>query len=90
MSKPCDRCGGVIKFVRLDTGKAIPVDPIPSKDRGNVAAAKNERGELVGHVMSASKPEQAHQSRYVPHYASCKPDRPLIPASQRPPSLFDP
>lgn len=88
MSKPCDRCHGVIKFVRLDTGKPIPVEPHPFPDRGNVAAHL-EGKTLVGYVISRDKPLQAGYDTYVPHYAVCKPDRPLIPASQRPPALFD-
>jgi hypothetical protein len=88
MSKICDRCFATIRFVRLDTGKPIPVDPIPQPDRGNVAAHL-EGKTLVGYVISSAKPLQAAYERYVPHFASCKPDKPRVLAKDRTPSLLD-
>lgn len=77
-------------FVTLDSGKAIPVEPIPHLGRGTVAATRGRDGKLRGHVMSRDKPEQPGQSRYVVHRAACKPDKPKVSASQRALSLFDP
>lgn len=84
----CRDCLATIRFVILDTGKPIPVDPIPYADRGNVAA-KPQGTRLVGHVISRDKPLQDGQKRYVPHRASCKPDKPRVLAKDRTPALFD-
>jgi hypothetical protein len=89
MSKVCDRCFAVIKFVRLDTGKPIPVDPIPTADdKGNVAAHL-EGKTLVGYVISRQKPLQPGYVTYRPHFANCKPDKPRVLAKDRTPSLLD-
>ena len=84
----CRDCFATILFVKLDTGRPIPVDPIPLPDKGNVAASKTPSGKLVGHVISRTKPLQDHQERYMPHHASCKPERPKLYASERTPNLF--
>jgi hypothetical protein len=90
MSKICDRCFATIRFVRLDTGKPIPVDPIPTADdKGNVAAHL-EGKTLVGFVISREKPLQAGYRTYRPHFASCKPDKPLVLGKDRTPGLFEP
>jgi len=88
-SKPCNNCHATILFVRLDTGKAIPVDPIAYPDRGNVAARRNSTGDLVGYVISREKPLLDEYQRYMPHFKTCKPDKPRVPASQRAPNLFE-
>lgn len=88
MSKFCDRCDGMIVFVKLDTGGTMPVDPVPVPD-GNVAAKRWPDKKLRGHVISAARPLDDGQQRYRPHFASCEPTEPLVPASQRAPGLFD-
>lgn len=89
MSKLCDRCFATIRFVRLDTGKPIPVDPIPTADdKGNVAAKPQGAG-LVGFVVSREKPLQPGYRTYMPHFATCKPDKPRVLAKDRTPSLLD-
>lgn len=84
MNGPCRYCEAVIRWVQLDSGKSMPVKPIPD-DRGNVAA-RPQGTTLVGHVISREKPLQEGQLRYVPHRAHCDPDKPRVP---RPDSLFD-
>lgn len=87
MSAKCRRCEAQMLFVRLDTGRSIPVDPIPDPT-GNVAARRDGRG-LVGHVVSKDHPVEDGQQLYRPHIAACDPDKPLVTASQRKASLFD-
>lgn len=84
----CRYCLATIRFVKLDTGASIPVDPIAQPDRGTVAAKVQGR-DLAGYVMSQTKPLQPGYSRYVVHRASCKPDKPKVTADQRAASLFD-
>lgn len=88
-TKPCMHCHATITFVRLDTGKPIPVDPIPYPDRGNVIAKRNGRGDLVGYVLSREKPLLVGYERYMPHFKTCKPDRPKVTRTERHPNLFD-
>jgi hypothetical protein len=85
----CRDCYATIAFVRLDTGKPIPVDPVPYPDKGNVAARRLPDGDLVGHVISAAKPLQPGQERYLPHRATCHPDKPRVTHADRTPALFE-
>lgn len=84
----CRFCFATIKFVRLDTGKPIPVDPIPFPDKGNVAA-RLVGHTLEGYVLSQAKPLRPGYDRYVPHRAACKPDKPRHTAAERTPTLLD-
>lgn len=85
----CHDCHAQIRFVRLDTGRPIPIDPIPYPDKGNVAA-KPQGTTLVGYVISKAKPLKAGYETYMPHRASCRPDKPRVHAEDRTPTLFDP
>ena len=89
MSQVCRYCHGTIIFVRLDSGKPIPVEPIPSPDKGNVAAQRLPSGRLTGYVISRDKPLREGFERYLPHQANCKPDKPRATATKRAASLFD-
>jgi hypothetical protein len=84
----CRFCFATIKFVRLDSGKPIPVDPIPFPDRGNVAA-RLVGHTLEGYVISQAKPLKPGFQTYVPHKAACKPEKPRVSAADRTPALFD-
>lgn len=84
----CRFCYATVKWVRLDSGRPIPVEPIPFPDRGNVAA-RLVGHTLQGYVMSRDKPLQPEYDRYVPHKASCNPEKPRVTAADRTPSLFD-
>ena len=86
----CSECCNPILFVLLNTGKRIPVDPMPNP-RGNVAAMRIGHN-LHGFVLSATHPD--HRAPYVlhmPHHATC-PERPgpkaAKPAREPDPSLF--
>lgn len=65
----CRECAAPIRFVRLDTGRALPVDPAPVVD-GNVAAVR-AGGHLIGYVLSHDKPMRPLHLRYMPHHATC-------------------
>lgn len=86
----CRDCHEPIRFVRMqDTGKALPVNPIPNPD--GPVAAHIAGGRLVGFVISRDRlagPFDPH--RFTPHYATCdarksnKPNPPTAPD----PALF--
>ena len=68
----CSECCNPILFVILNTGKRIPVDPMPNP-RGNVAARRignNLHGHVIGNALAVEPPYLAH----MPHAATC-PDR---------------
>lgn len=67
---PCNRCGRPILFVRsVVTGKAIAVEPIPDVD-GTISAGRTGYG-LVGWPVSAERPHQPPNARYMVHAALC-------------------
>ncbi|MBT56571.1 MAG: hypothetical protein CMF72_24625 [Mameliella sp.] len=74
----CRSCADPIRFVKLQTtGKALPVNPRPDPDHGNVVAHL-AGSRLVGYVISADHgPSPLFPFRFVPHYATC-------PAEQKP------
>jgi hypothetical protein len=58
-------------FVRnLVTGKAIPVEPVPDVD-GTISAGRHARLGLVGWPISAERPHQHPNKRYMVHQAIC-------------------
>ncbi len=88
----CRNCQDPIRFVKLNTGSALPVNPKPG-ETGNVAAGLYQ-GRLVGYVLSAENgPRASHPYRFVPHYATCEHElarkrKPTAPAVEPDPSLF--
>lgn len=82
----CRDCHATIKFVSLDTGKVMPIDPIPHP-RGNVAATGGRA--LTGYVLSKDKPLRDGYRTYMPHRAACDTGEPRKTAGERTPTLFD-
>lgn len=67
----CRACGDPIRFVKLNTGKAMPVNPLPTPE-GNVAAHL-AGGRLVGFVISRDHlPGPLDPYRFRAHYATCE------------------
>ena len=86
----CRECAEPIRFVALDTGKLIPVNPLPNPERGNVAAHL-AGGRLHGFVISRDRlPGPFDRLRFTPHAATCEAiDRtPKKPAPEPDPVLF--
>lgn len=67
----CRDCQDPIRFVRMrETGRALPVDPMP-RDDGTVFA-RLTAGQLVGAVTSRDhRPGPLDPYRFRPHHASC-------------------
>lgn len=84
----CHECHDPIRFVELDTGKAMPVNPTPH-DTGNVAA-RMIAGRLYGFVVAQAKPPRPSDLRFRPHYATCEAveRKPTKPAPEPDPALF--
>lgn len=86
----CRGCHLPIRFVRLDTGKALPVNPRPN-DAGNVAA-RIQGGRLTGFVISRDhRPGPLDPFRFMPHHATCEAlakKKPSTPPTEPEPALF--
>ena len=83
----CRDCGLPIVFVKLDTGKAIPVNPYPDTERGNVAARLLGRN-LHGYVISRDHPADPLHLRMIPHAATCEVSKRTTKPPD-PPALFE-
>lgn len=84
----CRECDAQLLFVvMVDTGRPLPVDPIPVAD-GNVCA-RLVGNRWHGYVISADRPANPQMKRYAAHFGTC-PDRvdARKPAPQAPPTLF--
>lgn len=92
MAAICHYCSATMIFVKLDSGKPIPCDPIPD-DTGTVAAVRRAHA-WVGYVVSRAKPWKPGYTLFRAHRASCKPDQPRVTFSEhratteRAPALF--
>lgn len=79
----CRLCQEPIVFARLDTGNAMPLNPVPDA-RGNVAVHM-AGGSLHGFVISRDRGPGVTDQRMVPHYATCKEQRTTPPSETRQP-----
>jgi hypothetical protein len=83
----CHDCGMPIRFVRLATGRLIPVDP-REHAAGNVAASITG-SDLVGFVISKDhRPGPLTPYRFIPHAATCSERKPSNPPTPADPALF--
>lgn len=83
----CRDCAAPVVFARLDTGKSMPLNPVPNADRGNVAC-RLIGGQLYGFVISRDRlPGPLDIWRMVPHFSTCE-ERDRTPA--KPPREPDP
>lgn len=81
----CRTCAEPIRFVQLNTGSKMPVNPKPD-DRGNVAAKQVDR-DLVGRVLRRGDHQiPAGHQLYRPHFATC--ERPKAKPKPEDPGLF--
>lgn len=87
----CRECGARIVFVIMtDTGRPLPVDPIPIAD-GNVCA-RQIGTRWHGYVISAERPANPQMQRYAAHFGTCpnrQDERNTRPAPTPPATLFD-
>lgn len=66
----CSECCDPIVFAILNTGKRIPLNPLPH-DRGNVAC-RVIGNNLHGFVLSKDQIPEPLFLRMVPHFATCE------------------
>lgn len=67
----CRECADPIVWAMLDTGKRIPLNPLPNPDKGNVAC-RVVGGNLHGYVISKDHPADPLFLRMVPHFSTCE------------------
>lgn len=84
MTVPCKECGATLRFVKMRTGKAMPVDPVPDP-RGNVAALRGTGGRYVdGRVITAADPAAVGEVVFNAHWNSCPMGRRKKAAAPKP------
>ena len=79
----CRDCRATIRFVRLESGKSMPVNPTP--DPTGTVAVDWQGTELVGYVLSKTDPLRPGYRLYRAHRADCHPTKPRTPS---PAALF--
>lgn len=83
----CRDCGDPIRFVRLPTGRLMPVNP-RENTAGNVAASISGN-DLVGFVIAKDhRPGPLTPYRFMPHAATCPEKKPSKPPTEPDPALF--
>lgn len=83
----CRDCAMPIRFVRLPTGRLIPVDP-REHQAGNVAASLSGDN-LVGFVISKEhRPGPLTPYRFMPHAATCSERKPEPAPKPADPALW--
>ena len=66
----CRECGATLRFVRMETGRAMPCNAI-ADPTGNVAARPTGRGHVDGYVITANRPAAPGLHVFRPHFADC-------------------
>ena len=70
----CRSCGGQVLWIRMKSGKAMPVDPCVHSFRKKEDGSQNivtEYGEVVRGEFSDYEKEGADGVGYISHFASC-------------------
>lgn len=84
MRAKCRYCEATIRWVQLESGKSIPVNPI--SDPAGTVAASWQGASLIGYVTAKARPLRDGYQLYRAHRADCHPDKPRNPT---PAALFD-
>lgn len=66
----CKSCSKDIVWATLPDGKLIPLDAKPVVD-GNLAARRDERGDLVVRYLKAGEQPADGEHRGITHFATC-------------------
>ena len=71
MAPTCRRCDAILKFVRMaDTGKSMPVNPIPDPT-GLICARKVGDRWAGGYTLKSGEQPRAGFTVFRSHYADC-------------------
>jgi hypothetical protein len=73
----CRDCADPIRFVHLESGRTVPVNPLPARDGAGTIAARLVRTtdgrQLRGYALSKTRgPEPHNPLRFTVHAATCK------------------
>lgn len=82
----CRSCSATLRWVRMESGKGMPVDPVPTPLTGNVAARLVGTRYVAGYVVTAKNPLRSGFTLFTAHWVSCD----MKPRSKAPktPPLF--
>lgn len=79
----CRECGATLRFVRMRSGKPMPVDPV-ADPRGNVAALKVGDRYSDGRVITQKDPAAVGEVVFNAHWNSCPMGRRKKAAAPKP------
>lgn len=80
------RCRESILWVRMSSGRSMPVDAIPNPE-GTVAVVRDVNGKYSGHVLAAGETPMPFERLHITHFATCK-DRPVKTPATLPPNVI--
>lgn len=81
----CRDCHEPIRFVSLDSGRMMPVNPLPSTEGKGSIAARQSGYRLEGFVICRDRlSDPRYPLRFTAHYATCIEQRPQRPAAPEP------
>lgn len=88
----CRDCAEPIRFVRMPSGRNMPVNPNPGHDtRHGLVAAGLRAHTLTGYVITADRlgGDPRYPYRFTPHYVTCEAKKKHTPPTPAPdPGLF--
>ena len=77
----CRTCRGRIRFVRMESGRAMPVNPDVDPE-GNVVARWDGSRWNFGRVLGAGDDVPLGWKRWRPHFADCEKTKQGTPRNQ--------
>lgn len=66
----CRSCDAPMLWASTPAGKLMPLDAEPV-EHGNVAAHRDEDGNLWARALRVGEEPLEHEARYVTHFSSC-------------------
>lgn len=70
VSARCGSCHAEIVWAKTTTGASMPLDADPTPE-GNVAAHRNDQGELIARVLKAGDEVAPWEHRGTSHFQTC-------------------
>ena len=66
----CRRCHAEIVWATTDTGRPMPLDPLPTTD-GNLAVHRDLAGDLHARLLRTGQTPDPEEHRGTAHFATC-------------------
>lgn len=67
----CRACSGTLRWVEMESGRHLPVDPVPTPRTGDIAARLVGNRYVAGYKISRLRPLLPGYTRFDSHYRTC-------------------